>query len=69
MFTVPPVTSNSAKRAKGVELFQDGTSRGFGYNAPCPLNSMQHHFKVTVYARDAAGIVIAVGETAVGYAE
>lgn len=69
VFAVPGVTSSSAKLGKDVALFQGGSRWGFAYSAPCPLNSMQHHFTVMVYARDAAGIVIAVGETSVGYAE
>lgn len=70
VLSVPPVGSGgSAKMPKGVVMFQGGSTWGAAYNAPCPLMSMQHQFKVTVYARDAAGVVIAVGEANLGFAE
>lgn len=69
VYTVPAIGSGDTKLKKGMELFQGGSSWGAGYNAPCPQQSMQHHYTVTVYALSDAGAVIAKGDIDMGYAE
>jgi phosphatidylethanolamine-binding protein (PEBP) family uncharacterized protein len=69
VYTVPAIKERSTKLPAGMELFQGGSTWGAGYNAPCPLQSMQHSFTVTVYALNETGAVIAKGETDMGYAE
>jgi phosphatidylethanolamine-binding protein (PEBP) family uncharacterized protein len=70
--SIPAIESGAGrgdrKLPQGITLFQGGSAWGAAYDAPCPRGS-SWKYTVTVYALNAEGAVIAIGEADLGWSE